>query len=235
MDIDLIAFDADDTLWHTEDLYTGVQDWFKQLLAPYHSQEWVEKRLYEIEMRNLSFFGYGIKGFTLSMIETAIDLTEGRITGREIHGILDKAKEMVQADVRPLDGAAETVAALAQDFTLVIITKGDLLDQEAKIARSGLGAHFSQVEIVSDKTRAQYAAVLARLRVKPARFVMVGNSLRSDVLPVVELGGQAVHIPYHVTWAHESVPEAELAGLSYHTLERIDQLPALIATLREQA
>lgn len=228
---DLIAFDADDTLWHTEELYVGTQDRYKQLLAPYHSAEWIDQRLYATEMRNLRVFGYGIKGFTLSMIETAIELTEGRITGAEIQGIIDLARAMLDADIRLLDGVAETVAALAPAYPLMIITKGDLLDQESKIARSGLGPFFKHVEIVSDKTEAAYAALLRRYAVPAARFLMIGNSLRSDILPVVNLGARAVYIPYHLTWAHEMVTETPVGENSYLTLDSIRLLPGLLQSL----
>jgi putative hydrolase of the HAD superfamily len=222
---DLIAFDADDTLWHTEELYVGTQDRFRSLLAPYHSAEWIDKVLFDTEMRNLRAFGYGIKGFTLSMIETAIELTEGRISGAEIQGIIDMARAMLDADVRLLEGVAETVAALAQRYPLMIITKGDLYDQETKVARSGLGPYFKHVEIVSDKTEASYAALLRRYQVVPERFLMVGNSVRSDILPVVRLGGHAVHIPYHLTWAHEVVSETQVGESSFVTLESVGLLP----------
>jgi putative hydrolase of the HAD superfamily len=232
--IDLIAFDADDTLWHTEALYVGTQDRFRQLLAPYHSAEWIDKKLFDTEMRNLRMFGYGIKGFTLSMIETAIELTEGRISGAEIQGIIDLARGMLEAEVRLLDGVAEAVAALAQRFPLMIITKGDLYDQETKIARSGLGPYFRHVEIVSDKTEASYAAVLKRYQVAPERFLMVGNSLRSDILPVVRLGGQAVHIPYALTWAHEMVTETQAGENSFLTVEHIGLLAPLVEVLAQR-
>ena len=226
---DLIAFDADDTLWHSEDQYVGTQDRFKQLLAPYHSAEWIDQKLFDTEMRNLRVFGYGIKGFTLSMIETAIELTEGRISGGEIQGIIDMAREMLNADIRLLDGVAETVAALAERWPLMIITKGDLFDQETKIARSGLGPHFKHVEIVSDKTEAAYAALLRRHQVAPERFLMVGNSVRSDILPVIKLGGKAVHIPYHLTWAHEVVTETQVGEGSFVTLGSIRLVPGFLA------
>jgi putative hydrolase of the HAD superfamily len=224
--LDLIAFDADDTLWHTEELYVGTQDRFRQLLAPYHSAEWIDKKLFDTEMRNLRLFGYGIKGFTLSLIETAIELTEGRISGAEIQGIIDLARGMLEAEVRLLDGVAEAVAALAQYFPLMIITKGDLYDQETKIARSGLGPYFRHVEI--------YAAVLRRCQVTPARFLMVGNSLRSDILPVVRLGGHAVHIPHALTWSHELVTETQASENSYLTVEHIGLLPALVEALAQR-
>jgi putative hydrolase of the HAD superfamily len=228
---DVLAFDADDTLWHTEELYAGTQARFMDLLAAYHSREWIEQKLYDTEMRNLGVFGYGIKGFTLSMIETAIELTEGRIHGSEIQALIDLAKEMVRADVRLLDHVAETIARLARRYRLMLVTKGDLFDQETKIARSGLGSHFAHVEIVSDKTAESYAALLARHHVPPARFLMVGNSLRSDVLPVVAVGARAVYIPYHVTWAHEVVTDPGIAPDAYFTLEHIGLLPDLLEQL----
>lgn len=228
---DLIAFDADDTLWHNETLYAQTQQRFTELLAPYQNRDDVMARLYQTEMRNLHSFGYGIKGFTLSMIETAIQLTAGQISGREIQSIIDFAHDMLAADVRLLEGVQDTIAALAPRYPLMIITKGDLFDQETKLARSGLGEYFRRFEILPDKTRERYAALLARQTVDPARFLMIGNSLRSDILPVIELGGQAVYIPYELTWAHEVVD----TGLHrYHQIANITALPALLAQLEEE-
>ena len=226
---DVVALDADDTLWHNETLFTATQTRFRELLAPYHDIEHIDRRLYETETRNLQHFGYGVKGFTLSMIETAIELTEGRVAGAEVQRIIDLGREMLRAPVELLDGVAETVAALAATYRIVLVTKGDLFDQESKLARSRVGDRFSAVEIVSEKDARTYAAVMARQRVEPARFVMVGNSLRSDVLPVLEAGGAAVHIPYHVTWLHEQVDEAALAGKVFAQLESIRDLPAWLA------
>jgi len=182
-------------------------------------------------MRNLPHFGYGIKAFALSMIETAVELTEGRIEGRDIQTIIDAAKEMLTSEVELLEHVADTVAQMAQSYALMLITKGDLRDQEAKIARSGLGEHFRYVEIVSDKSAASYAALLKRYSIAPERFLMVGNSLRSDILPVLELGASAVYIPYALTWAHEAAdrPTAELPG--FYELEHLGQLPRLLDEL----
>ncbi len=229
--LDVIAFDADDTLWHNERLYSMTQERFKELLSRHHSREEIERRLFETEMRNLRAFGYGIKGFALSMIETAIDLTDGRIQGREVQEIIGFAKEMLRAPVQLLDGAGEVVDELARAFPLMLITKGDLFDQETKIARSGLADRFAHIEIVSDKTTVTYGAILEKHGLDPLRFLMVGNSMRSDILPVLELGGQAVFIPYEITWAHESETDPRGRGAGYHELERIDQLPALIERL----
>jgi putative hydrolase of the HAD superfamily len=230
---DLIAFDADDTLWHSESLYSAAQDRFKQLLAPYRSAERIEQKLHQTEMRNLQYYGYGIKGFALSLIETAIELTQGRISGGEIQEVIALAKDMLTAEVRLLDHAQETVIRLAVSYPLMLITKGDLFDQEAKIARSGLRQYFRHIEIVSDKTREGYATLLARHHLTPSRFLMIGNSLRSDILPVVALGGQAVHIPYHITWAHENVALSEEDRKRYFELEHLGLLPALIEKLSQ--
>ncbi len=229
---DLIAFDADDTLWHSESLYAGMQERFAQLLACYHPPAYVAQKLHQTEMRNLQYYGYGLKGFTLSLIETAIELTQGRISGAEILQVIDLAKAALTAEVQLLDHAQDTLAQLADQYPLMLITKGDLFDQEAKLARSGLESYFQHVEIVSEKTRRTYAALLARRQLVPARFLMVGNSLRSDILPVVELGGRAVHIPYHITWAHESVVLADADRERYFELQHLGLLPALLERLR---
>jgi len=227
----VVAFDADDTLWHNERLYVLTQDKFRDLLALYHRPEWIDERLYQTEMRNLRHFGYGIKAFALSMIETAVELTEGRVAARDIQTIIGWAKEMLAADVELLEHAAETVASLAGSYALMLITKGDLRDQESKIARSGLAPHFRHVEIVSDKTRAGYEALLERHGISPERFLMVGNSLRSDIVPVLEIGGSAVYVPHRLTWAHE-VAEAPPAGRpGFHEIEHLGMLPGLLDEL----
>jgi putative hydrolase of the HAD superfamily len=226
---EVIAFDADDTLWHNETLFQATAREFASLLAGHHPAEWIQERLFATEMKNLRHFGYGIKGFTLSMIETAIELTEGRVTGAEIKTILGWGHSMLQAPIALLDGVPETIAALPREHPLILQTNGDLFDQESKLARSRLGESFSAVEIVSEKDARTYAAVMARQRVEPSRFVMVGNSLRSDVLPVLEAGGAAVHIPYHVTWAHERVPDDALVGKEFARLASIRELPAWLA------
>ena len=231
---DVIAFDADDTLWHNETIYSLTQEKLKQLLAKYRDIEDIEGEIYQTERRNLQYFGYGIKSFTLSMIETAIELTNGEIQGREINQIINFAKEMLETPTQLLDDVAETVATLAQSHTLMIITKGDLFDQETKIAQSGLADYFTYVEIVSEKTPGVYRGLLERYGLSPNRFLMIGNSLRSDVLPVIELGGRAVHVPYSLTWAHEIVTGPEAQAASYFELEKMSQLPALLADLNRK-
>ena len=202
--ITTVAFDADDTLWANEDLFVAAQTRYTALLAPYR-HDWDAQELHATEQRNLAYFGYGIKGFTLSMIETAIQISDGAITGREIGQIIDLAREMVHAPLTLLPHVADVIPALAQTYRLMLITKGDLFDQEAKIARSGLADYFRHIEVVSEKNSSTYARILRRHDINPSEFVMIGNSLRSDILPVVALGAHAIHVPYHLTWQHEHV------------------------------
>ncbi len=228
---DLIAFDADDTLWHTERLYVDTQAWFAGLLSRYHDPDWINQSLDQAEARNVAHFGYGIKSFALSMIETAVELTEGRISGQDIHAIIDKAKEMIGAEVELLDHVAETIPLLAKRYRLMLVTKGDLLDQENKITRSGLGEYFQQIEVVSNKNPENYARLFKRHSVQPECFVMVGNSLRSDILPVIALGGQAVYIPYQFTWIQERAELPPEGQPGFYQLEHMGQLPDLLKRL----
>lgn len=231
--ITTIAFDADDTLWHNERIFLDAKGKYKRLLAGYHDDEWIERHLDEAEIRNIQHFGYGIKGFTLSMIETACELTEGRITGAEIRQIIEFAREMLASPVELLDGVHETVEDLAENYTLMVVTKGDLLDQEAKVARSGLGEYFDKVEIVSGKTAETYTGILERNAIAAGEFLMVGNSLRSDILPVLKIGARAVHIPYESEWFHEKVAEIELEGLDYGVLGSITEMKTWLANFAE--
>ena len=228
---DVIAFDADDTLWHSESLYAAAQEEYRRLLAPYAEAGTIDRVLHQTEMRNLSIYGYGIKGFALSMIEASLELSQHQISGGEIQRVLDLAKQMLSTDVELLEGVAEVVAQLAQTYPLMLITKGDLVHQEAKIEQSGLKPYFRSIEIVTDKTPQSYAALLLRHHVEPSRFLMIGNSLRSDVLPVLAIGGQAVHVPYAITWAHEHVDVPADQQGRYYELEHIGLLPALVDQL----
>jgi putative hydrolase of the HAD superfamily len=225
---DVIAFDADDTLWHNETLYTVTQDRFKQLLSRYRGTDGIDQILYETEMRNLQYYGYGIKSFTLSMIETAVELTDGQVQGSDIRGIIDFAREMLKAPLPILEGVEDTIHTLSESHQLMIITKGDLFDQESKIARSGLADYFTHLEIVSQKTEDTYRALQTKHNIHPEHFLMVGNSLKSDILPVLAVGGQAVHIPYHTTWAHEVVADPDEEPKGYFKLTHIGLLPALV-------
>lgn len=229
--LEIIALDADDTLWHNEVHYALTQEKFADLLAPYCSPERVEEQLYETEMRNLRLFGYGTKGFMLSMIETAVELSDGRIGGHEIRQILDAGKAMLNNEIQLLPHVQETLAALSDTYKLVIITKGDLFDQESKIARSGLGRYFQDIEIVSDKSAQTYQALLAKYNVPPQKFLMAGNSLKSDVLPVLAIGAHAVHIPYQITWVHETALDSDHLPAGYHKLDHLGKLPDLVNSL----
>jgi putative hydrolase of the HAD superfamily len=233
--IDLIAFDADDTLWHNEIHYRNTEARFQQILAPYQLDGRASKALYDTEMQNLRYYGFGTKGFALSMIETAIELTGGQVGSAEIQQIIDLAKGMLSAPVKLLEHVPDVVATLSTTHPIMLITKGDLLDQERKLDQSGLASYFDHVEIVSHKTPEVYRSVLDKYQVVPERFLMVGNSLRSDVAPVVTLGGQAVHIPYQITWAHEAELEPHCAHQQgYVELDHIGLLPALVDRLVQQ-
>ena len=223
--IEIIAFDADDTLWHNEKYYTESKDVFVNILKRFHDEEWIGERLDKTEMQNLNRYGYGIKSFTLSMIETAIQLTEGRINGNEIQEIISIAWEMLRQPIEVFPGVHETIETLKNDYKILLITKGDLFEQEAKIARSGLGDLFDGIEIVSEKNPAAYQEIVNRYQVKPENFLMAGNSLKSDVLPVVAIGGIGVHIPFETTWVHELVAEKDLEGKEFAQLENLSELP----------
>lgn len=228
---DLIAFDADDTLWQNERLYVEAQARFAALLAHYHSAEWIRERLYQAETRNLEHFGYGVKAFALSMIETAVELTEGRIAGQDLQTLVDLARQMLHARVELLEGVRETLEVLKGSYSLMLLTKGDLFEQENKIARSGLSGCFRHIEIVSRKTAPVYRSLLKKHSVPPGRFLMVGNALRSDILPVLELGGSAVYVPHPLTWQHEQANPPPAGQSGYYQLEHLGLLPALLAQI----
>jgi putative hydrolase of the HAD superfamily len=228
---DVIAFDADDTLWHTERAYVAVQEKFAKLLALYQDEQAVAAHVYQVEMRNIRQFGYGIKSFTLSMIEAAVEISGGSIPSRDIQSIIEMGKDMLVAEVELLDHASTTVAQLAAGHKLMLVTKGDLQDQQSKIARSGLGKYFLSVEIVNEKTGAIYRSLLNKYALEPGHFLMVGNSLRSDILPVLEVGGQAVYIPYQMTWQHENAAMPAAGTPGFHQLHDLGQLTGLIEKL----
>lgn len=231
---DLIAFDADDTLWHNEPLYEHTQDCLAELLAAYGvDRTTLDEHLFRKETGNISLFGYGIKSFTLSMIEAAIELTEEKIAARDVLAILGLAKAQLTAPIVLLDHVAETVKRIAPDHRIMLVTKGDLLDQESKLARSGLGDYFQTIEVVSDKTVQSYARLFQDLGLNPERVMMVGDSIRSDVLPILELGGTAVYIPYQVTWQHEAGHVPAAGTLRFYQLDHLGQLPELLDELEE--
>jgi putative hydrolase of the HAD superfamily len=222
-----IGFDADDTLWQNEQFFRFTEARFKELLGDYADAEHSGARLVETERRNLERYGFGIKGFTLSMIETAIEVTEGRVPAEVIGQILEAGREMLAHPVETLPHARETLEVLADDYLIVLITKGDLFDQERKLAQSGLGELFDAVEIVSDKNAATYERVFARHADGAARAMMVGNSLKSDVVPAIEAGSWGVHVPHDLTWQLEHA-EPPVNQPRYRQIPHLGELPALI-------
>jgi len=219
--VELIAFDADDTLWVNEPRFRSAEEEFAKILRPHINGANSIDRLFETEMRNLNIFGYGAKGFMLSMIETAVELTEGKIRGNEIQKIIDLGKEVLNYPIELLDGIEEVLVKLKPHYQLMILTKGDLFDQEGKIARSGLASHFDHVEIVSEKNEDIYQQVLKRYDLDPRNFLMVGNSLKSDVLPVLNIGGNAIYVPFHTTWQHELVNDPKVMERDIAEIENI--------------
>lgn len=228
--ISTIGFDADDTLWQNETFFRLTEQRFTELLSEHGAHEVISARLLEAERRNLRFYGFGVKGFTLSMIETAVEVTNGQVSASVIAEILSYGRQMLQNPVETLPHARETLDALAGRYRILLITKGDLFDQERKLAQSGLGDYFSAVEIVSDKTPSVYERIFTRHGDGPARAVMVGNSLKSDVVPAIRAGSWGVYVPHDLTWVleHEEAPEADPR---FRRIADLGQLPALLSQM----
>lgn len=203
--VTVIAFDADDTLWVNEPYFQDVQDKFCSLLEDYMPAHSIGQELYRIEMKNLPLYGYGIKAFILSMIETILEVTNGTAPPEMIRKAIAYGQEMLQKPIELLDGVEDTLKALHGKYRLVVATKGDLLDQERKLKKSGLEHYFHHIEIMSDKKESDYRKLLSHLDCPPDQFLMIGNSLKSDVMPVLAIGGHAAHVPFHTTWAHENI------------------------------
>ena len=207
MNLKVIAFDADDTLWVNEPYFRQTEDRFYELLSGYSSQHSLERELLRTEIENLALYGYGIKGFMLSMIETALKITDHKISAEAIGKILDLGKQMLDQPIELLDGVEDVLQKLKDKYRLVVATKGDLLDQERKLKKSGISHYFHHVEIMSDKDNANYLKLIKHLDIQPDELMMVGNSLKSDIIPVLNVGGYGVHVPYHITWAHEQIED----------------------------
>ncbi len=225
-----ISFDADDTLWQNEQFFRFTEERFVSLLAPHTDVEGISQRLLAAEKRNLQLYGFGIKGFTLSMIETALELTDGQVPASVVRDILEAGREMLSHPIETLPHVTETLAGLAGNFRLIMITKGDLFDQERKLAQSGLGDYFNAVEIVSDKTRATYERIFTRYGDGPGQSMMVGNSLKSDVLPAIAAGSWGVYVPHALTWnvEHAEPPDGEPR---FTQLQHLGELTDLIARI----
>lgn len=207
--IKVIGFDADDTLWVNETYFRETEERFAELMEGYETKNKVDQELFKMEMKNLQLYGYGVKGFVLSMIESALDLSNGKVPQETISEILNLGKRMISHPVELLDGVEEVLSRLVNKYRLIVLTKGDLLDQERKLERSGISKYFHHVEVLSDKKESNYSNLLEHLEVNVDEFLMIGNSLKSDVLPILNIGGSAVHVPFHTTWAHEMIADSE--------------------------
>ncbi len=203
--IKVVGFDADDTLWVNENYFRETEEKFASLLDAYETKNKIDQELFKMEMKNLPVYGYGIKGFVLSMIESALELSNDKIPQKVIGEIIHFGKEMIQRPVELLPGVEEVLQKLRQNYRLIVLTKGDLLDQERKLQRSDLLSYFNHVEVLSDKKESNYRNLLQHLGIDVKEFLMIGNSLKSDVLPLLNIGAHAVHVPFHTTWQHEQV------------------------------
>jgi putative hydrolase of the HAD superfamily len=227
MDIKVIAFDADDTLWVNEPYFKRTEEAFCELMSGYLSQHNIERELLKIEIGNLPLYGYGVKGFVLSMIETAMVVSDKTISIDIVERIIQLGKAVLDEPIELLEGVEEVLTALKGRYRLVVATKGDLLDQERKLRKSGLSHYFHHIEIMSEKDDANYMKLIRHLDIQPGELMMVGNSLKSDVLPVLNIGGHAVHVPYHITWAHEQI-DNNIEHDRFKSVENIKQVLELL-------
>lgn len=223
MSIKVIAFDADDTLWINEPYFREIENKFCELLEDYLPHHTIERELLQTEMQNLSLYGYGVKGFMLSMIETALRISNKTISLDIVERTIEYGKELLAKPIELLDGVEDVLFSLKQHYRLVVATKGDLLDQERKLKNSGIAHYFHHIEIMSDKQEADYQKLIKHLDILPSEFAMIGNSLKSDVLPVLQIGGHGYHVPYHTTWAHEHI-EHNVEHDNFKALQNITEL-----------
>ena len=219
----IIAFDADDTLWVNEPYFQETEQKFCALLEDYLPHHSVQQELFKVEMQNLPLYGYGIKGFMLSMVEAAMIVSDKTVPIAVIEKAIEYGKELLAKPIELLDGVEEVLKKLKSDYRLVVATKGDLLDQERKLKKSGLEHYFHHIEIMSDKKEKDYLKLIKHLDIQPSEFLMIGNSLKSDILPVLEIGGHAIHVPYHTTWAHEKI-EGTIEHANFKQVESIQEV-----------
>ena len=222
--IKVIGFDADDTLWVNETYFRDAEVQFAKLLSQFETENKIDQELFKMEMKNLPVYGYGVKGFVLSMVEMALELSNNTVSNQTISKILDIGKEMINQEVELLDGVEEVLKQLSQKYKLIVATKGDLLDQERKLEKSGLLDYFHHIEVLSDKKEANYSKLLNHLEIKPSEFLMVGNSLKSDILPLINIKASAVHVPFHTTWLHEQVNVNQEESKQYKTIKSLKDL-----------
>lgn len=226
--IKVIAFDADDTLWINETYFREAEKEFAGLLSQYETENKIDQELFKLEIQNLEMYGYGIKGFTLSMVECALQLSNYMVSQKTIDAILDIGKEMLEKPIELLDGVEDVLENLQGKYRLIVATKGDLLDQERKLEKSGLLKYFHHIEVMSEKKVPDYKKLIKHLDIEPGELMMVGNSLKSDVLPLIEVGASAVHVPFHTTWAHEEVSKQDAANSDYKTVQKITDILELL-------
>lgn len=226
--IKVIGFDADDTLWVNETYFREAEVEFGKLLSGYETLNKLDQELFKKEIDNLPLYGYGVKAFTLSMVESALEQSNYNISQKTIEAILNIGKDMLNKPVELLDGVEEVLKTLSDKYRLILATKGDLLDQERKLEKSGLTNYFHHIEVLSDKKETNYSRLLNHLDIKPSEFLMIGNSLKSDVLPLVNIKAHAIHVPFHTTWAHEQVSEKETNGKHYKTINSLKDVLKLL-------
>ena len=226
----VIAFDADDTLWVNETYFRDAEKKFAKILSKYETVNKIEQELFKVEMKNLELYGYGIKGFMLSLIECALELSNYSISQHEIEKILTLGKEMLTKPIELLDGVEEVLEKLHKKYKLIVATKGDLLDQERKLEKSGLLKYFHHIEVMSEKKEGDYRKLIKHLDINTNEFLMVGNSLKSDVLPLIKIGASAIHIPFHITWSHEEVSLEEAKNSNFHTLGQLKDILKLFSS-----
>lgn len=227
--IKVIGFDADDTLWVNETYFRDAEEAFAKLLSQFETPNKIDQELFKMEMENLPVYGYGVKGFILSMVEMALELSNNTVSNLTIAKILAIGKDMINKPVELLDGVEEVLKTFSKDYRLILVTKGDLLDQERKLEKSGLINYFHHIEVLSDKKEANYSKLLNHLDIKPSEFLMIGNSLKSDVLPLINIGAEAIHIPFHTTWAHEEVTVNKQDNKTFVTVSSLKDTIQLIA------
>ena len=220
----VIAFDADDTLWVNETYFRDAEKKFAKILSKYETENRIDQELFKIEMKNLELYGYGIKGFMLSMIECALKLSNYSISQHELDEILILGKEMLNKPIELLEGVEEVLEKLHDKYKLIVATKGDLLDQERKLEKSGLLKYFHHIEVMSEKKEVDYRKLIKHLDINSNELLMVGNSLKSDVLPLIKIGASAIHIPFHITWSHEEVSLEETKNSNFQTLSQLKDI-----------
>jgi putative hydrolase of the HAD superfamily len=225
--IKVIAFDADDTLWVNETYFREAENEFAELLSKYETKNKIDQELFRTEIKNLTHYGYGVKGFILSMIECALELSNYQIQQKTIESILNIGKNMLEKPIELLVGIEDVLENLQENYKLIVATKGDLLDQERKLEKSNLLKYFHHIEVMSDKKEKDYLKLIKHLDIEPSQFLMIGNSLKSDILPLIKIGAAAIHVPFHTTWMHEEVSEQESARSTYKTVSNIKDVITL--------